>query len=300
MLPALMRNENFIELLSDLVLADFQKSQVEVTQNDIAYHDIGKSRLSLTEAQKERIWQIFVKRADVHEKLFKKEVIKLFKQQEKEVLDNMPEEGQQSVGVSQVSNKASISDWLFGKRKWRLRFAEMGQLLLPQVIEETGGTELGTLVVGVDFDVANPRVTEFVSKRTFKFAGDVNDTTIEAIRAQLLQGIADGEGIPKLRKRVQEVFADATRRRSEMIARSEVIRASNFGAEEAYIQSAVCEGKEWLTALDERTCVWCEDMNGKTMALGKSFFDKGDSLTVGDQAMNFDYDDIQYAPLHPQ
>jgi len=85
-----------------------------------------------------------------------------------------------------------------------------------------------------------------------------------------------------------------------MIARTETIRASNFGAEEAYIQSGVVEGKEWLTAFDERTCTSCEEMGGKTS--GKPRTAKlGQSFDVSDIDMNFDYTEgeMPYPPLHP-
>lgn len=247
----------------------------------------GLLQMRLTPEMEERLWLMFVKRATTHERRFKAATVRLFREQEREVLDNMK------------SVKDIIDEWSFDTVAWTLRFAEMGQLLLPESVEETGQAEL-TALVDVDFDVTNPRVSEFVRARSFKFAGDVNNTTIESIRRELLAGLADGEAIPKLRKRIEAVFDDCSRRRAQMIARSEVIRASNFGAEEAYKQSRVVRGKGWLTAMDERACPWCEDMNGKEMGLGQSFFKLGDSLTVDEQTFNFTYEDIDYPPLHPQ
>ena len=57
--------------------------------------------------------------------------------------------------------------------------------------------------------------------------------------------------------------------RSERIARSEVIKATNWGTEEAYKESGVVDGKIWLTAFDERTCEFCASLDGKTTDLGK-------------------------------
>lgn len=249
-------------------------------------------RFHYTEEQRDRIWLKFVARSDSHERKYRSVFRKMFEKQRDEVLGKMPQKAYKATQMD-------VENWMLDKPKWNVRFSEAGQLLLPMTVEEAGSAELETLIVGVDFDVSNPRVTQFIEKRKIKLR-QVNDTTELAIRRQLTQGIDLGESIPELRKRVQDVFTDASRNRATMIARSEVIRASNAGAEEAYIQSGVVEGKEWLTAADERACPWCEDMNGKTMGLGQNFFALGEQMTVDGRVMHFDYDEVKYPPLHPE
>jgi len=78
-----------------------------------------------------------------------------------------------------------------------------------------------------------------------------------------------------------------------MIARTETIRASNFGAEEAYRQSGVVKGKEWLTSFDKRTCPDCEDMDGKKAGLGKSF-----DTTGLDVDLDYTEGAMPHSPLH--
>jgi SPP1 gp7 family putative phage head morphogenesis protein len=252
---------------------------------------LSNPRFIYTDEQKERIWLKFVARASAHERKYKAVFRAMFEKQSEEVLGNMPKKAYKATQMD-------VENWMFDKPKWNVRFSEAGQLLLPRTVEEAGSAELESLIVGVDFDVSNPRVIQFIEKRKIKLR-QVNDTTEKAIRKTLTQGIDLGEGIPELRNRVQGVFTDASKNRATMIARSETIRASNAGAEEAYIQSGVVEGKEWLTALDERTCLWCEEMNGKTMGLGENFFALGEQLTVDGQSMRFDYDEVRYPPLHP-
>lgn len=249
-------------------------------------------RFQYTDEQKERVWLKFVARASAHERKYASVFRKMFAKQRDEVLGNMPAKGYQK------ATQMDIENWMFDKPRWNVRFSEAGQLLLPMTVEEVGSAELETLIVGVAFDVSDPRVWQFIEKRKIKLR-QVNDTTEDAIRKALSAGIQEGEGIPQLRKRIQGVFADASKNRATMIARSETIRASNFAAEQAYIQSGVVEGKEWLTALDERTCPWCEEMNGKTMALGQNFFALGEQMTVDGRTIHFDYDEVKYPPLHP-
>ena len=159
------------------------------------------------------------------------------------------------------------------------------------------------------FDVADPRAQAFISNRSFKFATDVNETTQSALRGSLSEGLAGGESIPELRKRVQSVFTDgygplnvrAGKARAEMIARSEIVRASNAGAELGYMQSGVVEAKEWYASISERTCEYCLEMHGKTMGLGEAFFAQGDVMTVeGGSSIKLDYEEVRHPPLHPR
>ena len=252
---------------------------------------LSNPRFIYTDEQKERVWLKFVARASAHERKYKQVFGAMFEKQAEEVLGNMPKKAYKATQMD-------VEEWMFDKPKWNVRFSEAGQLLLPMTVEEAGQAELDTLIVGVDFDVSNPRAIQFIEKRKIKLK-QVNDTTEKAIRKQLTQGIDLGESIPELRKRVQGVFADASKNRATTIARSETIRASNAGAEEAYIQSGVVEGKEWLAEMGPRTCEFCLAMNGKTMGLGQNFFALGEQMTVDGQTMHFDYDDVQYPPLHP-
>jgi SPP1 gp7 family putative phage head morphogenesis protein len=76
--------------------------------------------------------------------------------------------------------------------------------------------------------------------------------------------------------------------RSERIARTETIRASNFSTEEAYKESGIVEAKEWLTTKDERTDDECNDLDGKIIPLGKSFQSKKEN----------GYETVQFPPIH--
>jgi len=57
---------------------------------------------------------------------------------------------------------------------------------------------------------------------------------------------------------------------------------------------------EWLATGDERTCEFCDALDGKVMSLGDNFLDKGDTMTGRDGGqMTADYEHIQYPPAHP-
>jgi hypothetical protein len=212
-----------------------------------------------------------------------------FIQQQKEAIANI------EAGKSFVKGP---NQWL-DLAKWQIIFEEYGQLFLPEVIGDKGQLEIRDLIIGVDFNVENPRVSAFVERQKFKFSFNTNKTTQDALRKAMQASLAEGEGIPGITKRVNEVFNFAKKHRAERIARDQVIRASNFGAEQSYIQSGVVAEKEWIVSLDDRLCPYCEPMQGKRMALGMVFFQQGDRLLEGEQQLKLDYEDIFHPPLHP-
>jgi hypothetical protein len=57
--------------------------------------------------------------------------------------------------------------------------------------------------------------------------------------------------------------------------------------------------KEWYTAKSDRTCRYCNAMNGKVIDLQKTYFKVGDSFEVQWETIDLDYEDIAWPTLHP-
>ena len=253
-------------------------------------------------------WRNFIRRTRPYEIKFTKVLKGLFRQQEKEVLSNMRKypkqiereclgEGAKSAIILPLlvlQKQNWLSQWLFAEMMWRRRFSNAGKPFIGGVLEDVGQAELTNLVVGIDFDVSNPLVVEFINKNADKFSFATNDATIDQLRKHLIAGVKLGESIPELTKRVNKVFGFAEQYRATRIARTEIIRAANSGAEFAYIQSEVVKGKTWLTSFDERTCeIGCKELNGRKTGLEKPFGKQGVSADLG-------YTDgvIPFPPLH--
>lgn len=111
---------------------------------------------------------------------------------------------------------------------------------------------------GFTFDRGDPDVERWLGKRIEQFSKGVTETTLKQVKAELVEANALGEGIPEIRKRMQKVFIDANdvaraeRTRAQMVARTEMVSATNRGRYEAYVQVDVVIGKEWITAVDGR------------------------------------------------
>lgn len=185
--------------------------------------------------------------------------------------------------------------------------AELITAATPWLVEfMLAGGRSGYADLGVRgaFDVTNPEVQTWLREYVFKFAEKVSATTSDQLREALTEALNTGETIPQIAARVQDIFGDqATAYRAEMIARTESSRAQNHGSIEAYKQSGLVDGLEW-TAFDG-CCEFCDAMDGMIVAIGTTFFDEGDTLTLSDEegtatdSMTFTYEDIDCPPAHP-
>lgn len=100
-------------------------------------------------------------------------------------------------------------------------------------------------------------------------------------RAQLVTGMADGESIPELTKRVRGELASSTVR-ARTIARTEVIGASNAGAfmQVTAMGEDAPETKVWLATGDRRTRLSHRAADGQKVPLN-------DNFQVGSSALMF-------------
>jgi hypothetical protein len=208
-----------------------------------------------------------------------------------------------------LPDRFDFSGWAYKDSEWNKRLQEEGGLFIKEVYGEEGKRVWDDLVLRVGglegaFDIDNPLVQEFIKEYSYKFAQGINETTVGMLQGAMSTGMSEGLGMDGIAKLIRGVFDNCTKYRSLLIARTETIRASNGAAREAYRQSEVVEGMEWLTTADDRKCSFCAAMDGKVVGLDENFFELGDKLTVGSGAnkitMKFDYEAVGYPPLHVQ
>jgi hypothetical protein len=171
-------------------------------------------------------------------------------------------------------------------------------------IAQRGKEELGVLVPDQDFNPLSPEVTDHIQNHSYRFSFATNTQTQEHLKRELRLGLEAGEGTRELTERVNSVFNFADTTRAVRIARTETVRAFNAGAEAAYTQSGVVQGKEWLSEFDHRRCPFCKSMDKKVARLNQRYFNQGDILTVEGPlgkpvSMNLNYSEIKHPPLHP-
>lgn len=204
--------------------------------------------------------------------------------------------------ISRLGKSYTRKDWLDDLISWVDATENLKQAIQPTVHATlmTAGQD-ATTALGLDvsqFDPFTPAIIEYFQNRSNKIATDVDDETAKQIRASLSQGVLEGESTNQMRARVENVMGSASTMRADRIARTEVTRAQGYGDIQAWTQSGVVTGKEWITAEDETTCAFCASLDGQTWGLSTNIFDKGDSLTIDGQTQSYNYDDVPSPPLH--
>lgn len=190
-----------------------------------------------------------------------------------------------------------LDEWLFNLNESKKQFITT---LFPVTVELMKEQAQHAFDMAEDAEtelLINQRIKDYINKRISKFADSTNEETVKTIIDSISEGIINGESVSKLRGRIEDVYSDATSVRSERIARTETIAASNEASNEAYRQSPIVTAKEWSAEPD--ACEFCAAMDGTIVGLEEEFAPIGS--TVGgneDHVYHVSYEDIEHPPLH--
>jgi len=232
-------------------------------------------------------------RTPKYEKLFIKTSAKLFEEQKARVLASLDDAESLKMPFELKFNVKDVFD-----EEYEIGLTiDLFAPLFKKVTDEEG--KLAMEAVGLkpgDFDIDTPSMQEFLKKNTKLFAGAITQTTSDGIRAVIVDGLEAGEAIVGIRKRIEE-YSGFDRARSEMIARTETIRAQGEAEVAAWKESNVVESTAWYTALDERVCPDCGAVHGTKVDLGAEFLSVAELQNMDIQP----YDGgVGAPPLHPQ
>ena len=100
----------------------------------------------------------------------------------------------------------------------------------------------------------------------------ISDTTRARIQHELAQGVANEETIDQLAARIDKLYLDSIiPNRSETIARTETISASNQSSLFAARETGLSLDKEWIATRDGRTREDHADADGQTVGIDDNF-----------------------------
>jgi hypothetical protein len=223
---------------------------------------------------RDKQWEVFKDLADDWEKKYLPFLTKQFNIQLQETLINLEDHGLKHTQVARKHKKDADDDAvdrvLFDKKEADKALRKGEKPLTEGALEANALKEITALGLGISFELANPAVQAFVKDKVFKFAHEVNTTTQNALRKELLAALKAGEGIPQIEKRIRKVFDIAKSSRSVTIARTEVVGATNAGAQFAYEQSGVVEFKIWIDSRDSKVR-GDHQIDGEVVALNENF-----------------------------
>lgn len=103
----------------------------------------------------------------------------------------------------------------------------------------------------------------------------VSEVTLQRVRRVLEQGVSEGLGTEEIARRIEQSNA-VNRVRARVIARTEIISASNAAADLGARSTGLTLEKEWLTAIDGREREDHAIANGQTVAMDEDFIVGGE------------------------
>jgi len=197
-------------------------------------------------------------------KKFVPELEKLFLEQGKEASRNFRKRSDdKGYAVTKISND------LLNIQEWIERFTKVGR----PVIEDTvilGGQDLSK-DLDETFDLQDPTIPAYVNKESISYATVVNQTTVNNIDTIIRNGISDQLTIAEIANEIEGYFTSQARYRSERIARTEVIRATNFGRQTSMLQSSTVTHKRWVTQHDSDVRDTHAELDGVVVPVGDPF-----------------------------
>ncbi len=135
-------------------------------------------------------------------------------------------------------------------------------------------------------DLIHDKVMAYLRVHAGETVTATGDTTIEVIRGILKRitpeiaeaGMSAGSAVTRLRDMLQSEWHQAARFRVERIVRTEVNRASNFGALEGMQSLGIPMKKVWLSAFTEKSRPEHMDADGQEVGLNEPFEVGGEFL----------------------
>ena len=144
-----------------------------------------------------------------------------------------------------------------------------------QLFEELGVGDQ-TLTEFLRSSFSAPETTSkirLLATRTFEDLKGFTGTMASDLNRILANGITDGTGPRVIANQMQQSMAGLTRRRAEVIARTEIIHAHAEGQLDAFQRLGVEELgvlAEFSTAGDNRVCPTCQDLEGETFTIDEA------------------------------
>lgn len=224
--------------------------------------------------RRERQWRAFDSSTGALERRWSKRWQRLFDRQQDAVLARLNgKRGRQALRAPEDPDVDALFDDAF----WFGETADLARDLYEDVVGASFAAFEGS--VGIAFDVEAPFAQGFIESRANQLAGQVTQTTYDAIKAQLAEGALAGESIPDIAGRIEHLFQQTYANRAVTVARTEVISGYNGGTREAALQTdGVVESLEWIATRDNRTRDAHRSADGQVVPIGEQFDVGGERL----------------------
>lgn len=128
-----------------------------------------------------------------------------------------------------------------------------------------------------NFNKFDKYTRDYLREKSIKWAKQVQGTTEKSIKKILVRGFEEGLGSYDIADLIRE-DTNFSYRRSEAIARTEIISSSNYADDSIYAIDENIIGKQWSSTGDSRTRQSHSDANGQKVKKDKPFMVGGEKL----------------------
>ena len=137
-----------------------------------------------------------------------------------------------------------------------------------------------------EFDVWAEGVQSWIASVVGAKVKGITETTLRFLKLEIETGMKEGETIPEIALRVQNLWDMFSERRSIVIARTEVISASNAGSFFGAKQTGLPLQKEWLATQDKRVRDTHKKVDGQIREMDEPFnIGRGKLMFPGDSSL---------------
>lgn len=189
-----------------------------------------------TRALKEAYAKAYLKKVDQKAETLKEAIDKVHLALEKRILDTDLSVG----GFMNAAEEAKIAK-------------DALTPLAVQMYKESGQEALDALFKKADDQFFTDQVMlASIEGRVEFFTKSMMDTTFNILKAKIVEGVQRGEGVEAIADTIRSYFVDMPEKRARTIAQTESNYILSKSTNDAYSQSSVVTGKEWLSIGDDR------------------------------------------------
>lgn len=127
-------------------------------------------------------------------------------------------------------------------------------------------------------DVWKQIVSTWLDRNAGEKIKQITATTKKRVREQLALGVSEGESVEQLADRIDGYLEEIVPYRAELVARTEVISASNLGSQAAAKATGLPINREWIATRDDRTRESHEAVDGQVQPMDVPYQIEGDRL----------------------
>ncbi len=140
--------------------------------------------------------------------------------------------------------------------------------------------------VKFELDLFTRTILEWLASEGAKRVVGILEVTRAQIKRELMIGVAAGESVYTLSKRLEGMYSAFSNVRAERVARTETVSASNLGSQTAALATNLPLEKEWIATLDDRTRDAHADAHGQRRSIKEPYIVMGQKLMYPGDAEN--------------